>query len=59
MCLFRSLTFLPSESLWGFPGACLTGTSGVQLPWTYVLDVRGSGNPTKPPLWGQNSSVHP
>lgn len=54
----RALSFFRASN-WGFLGACLTGTTGAQLPWAYVLDVRGSGNPTRPPLWGLNSGIRP
>lgn len=46
----------PKRELFGDPQGLLEGDHppsclGYQS-WTYVPDVRGSGNPTKPPLWG-------
>lgn len=40
------LPFLWSVTV-GPPRACLNGDHWCPVPWTYVPDVRGSGNPTK------------
>lgn len=52
------LLFLWSVTV-GPPWACLNGDHWCPVPWTYVPDVRGSGNPTKTVLWEGNICMLP